>query len=241
MPDSAAWDRRAFLAAALAGGTGWLLAGCAQSGRLATDLPSPPWPGTSGSSYSPPVPAGTTSPAPSASQSPPVPPGVLPRRQWATAAPRTSRMRPMRPVRYITVHHTAGPVFVASGRRDTAARLDDIRRYHQDDRGWGDIGYHFAVDRAGRVWECRPLSYQGAHVRYYNESNLGVVALGNFDEQQPSPAQLDGLRRHVQGLMRTYRVPISRLRTHQEWAPTACPGRSLQQYMVMARATRNMG
>ena len=28
-----------------------------------------------------------------------------------------------------------------------------------------DVGYHYAVDRAGRVWECRPLTWQGAHVR----------------------------------------------------------------------------
>ncbi|MDY7108758.1 MAG: N-acetylmuramoyl-L-alanine amidase, partial [Planctomycetota bacterium] len=66
-------------------------------------------------------------------------------------------------------------------------------------------------------------------------SDIGVVALGNFDRQQPSRAQLNALRRHVRLLMSTFNVPATRLRTHQEWAPTACPGRSLQRYMVAKR------
>jgi hypothetical protein len=33
----------------------------------------------------------------------------------------------------------------------------------------------------------------------------------------------------------------ARLRTHQEWAPTACPGRSLQRYMVNARSAGTFG
>jgi hypothetical protein len=167
-------------------------------------------------------------------------PGVLTRAQWASGRPIPARMNAMLPVRWITVHHDGMDPFTGDDARAAAGRLDAIRRAHVN-RGWGDIGYHFAVDRAGNVWEGRPLTWQGAHVKDHNEHNVGVVALGNFDRQQPTRAQLTALHRHVRLLMDTFSVPAARLRTHQEWAPTACPGRHLQRYMVNARTTGTFG
>jgi N-acetyl-anhydromuramyl-L-alanine amidase AmpD len=142
-------------------------------------------------------------------------------------------MQPLSPVHSITVHHDGMRPFFEVGDRGVVARLEAIRRSHRDVREWGDIGYHYAVDRNGRVWECRPISHQGAHVSNHNEGNVGVLALGNFDQQPLTPAQLDGLSRHVSWLMRQYGVPIGRVRTHREWdtARTVCPGTALQRYM----------
>lgn len=165
--------------------------------------------------------------------------GVIRRSVWAKGQPVPALMNRMLPVRYITVHHAA-MLFTDTNENATAAHLESIRRGHRG-RGWGDIGYHFAVDRAGRVWEARPLSWQGAHVANKNESNLGIVTLGNFDEQSPSNVQLDALRRFVTFNMRQYNVPLSRVKTHQEWAPTRCPGTSLQRYMVSARSNGTLG
>jgi hypothetical protein len=186
-------------------------------------------------------------PGPGADPAPPplLPPaalaGVIPRSGWTSAAPATGQMRPMLPVHYVTIHHSAGPVFDSTDRSATVERLESIRRYHRETLGWGDIGYHFAVDRAGRVWECRSLRWQGAHVRDFNEANLGVVLLGNFDEQEPGRVQLEAMQQHVLNVMRVCRVPVARLRTHQEWAPTACPGRALQRHMVSQRAAKAFG
>jgi len=142
----------------------------------------------------------------------------------------------MLPVRWITVHHDGMSAFNANDQPSAAARLEAIRRAHRG-KGWGDIGYHFAVDRGGRVWQGRPLRWQGAHVKDCNPGNVGVVMLGNFDIQSPSKAQTDALQMHLAWLMKAYSVPVGRLRTHQEWptAKTACPGRSLQAHMVKAR------
>lgn len=223
--------RRAFLLALAAAGAGFALSGCQATSSSAESLPGPIWP--TGSTASGQDVVHDNAPAPA---SPSRSTGVLARSQWAGGRPVPSLMKPMRPVRYITVHHSAGPVFQASDRAGTISRLESIRRYHRNDRGWGDIGYHFAIDRMGNVWEGRPLRWQGAHVKDHNVGNIGVVVIGNFDQQSATPAQLAGVTRHVQLLMRTYRVPVSRVRTHQEWAPTACPGRSLQRYMSGARS-----
>ena len=149
-------------------------------------------------------------------------------------------MNRMSPIRYITVHHDGMQPFFEADQTSTAARIEAIRRAHRG-RGWGDIGYHFVVDRAGRVWEARSTSYQGAHVKDHNFANIGVVALGNFDQQQPSRAQLNTVQHLLGELMNSYGVPTSRVRTHQEWAATACPGRHLQEYMNTSRQLGRLG
>ena len=57
------------------------------------------------------------------------------------------------------------------------------------------------------MWEARPLVYQGAHVKDHNPGNIGVVVLGNFEQQAPSEAQLAAVRKHLSALMRAYGCP----------------------------------
>ena len=128
-------------------------------------------------------------------------------------------------------------VFTSTSKSSAASRLELIRKSHlrRDGGRWGDIGYHFAIDPAGRLWQARPLTWQGAHVRAKNEGNIGVVVLGNFERQSVNRAQLGAVTSTLQSLMGKFNVPVSRVRTHLEWAATACPGRSLQQAMVGMR------
>ncbi len=160
---------------------------------------------------------------------------VLPRAAWADGAPVPSRMNRMSPIRYITVHHDGMDPFYGTDRASVSAHLESIRLLHRK-KGWGDIGYHFAVDRAGRLWEARSLRYQGAHVKDHNFGNIGIVVLGNFEEQRPTTEQLEGVRRHIAMLMRAYNVPGNRVQSHQEWgARTVCPGTRLQAFLVKLR------
>jgi len=163
-----------------------------------------------------------------------LPSGVIPRSQWATGNPVLSRLNPMTRIYRITVHHDGMTPFWQSNETDSKARLNLIRKGHLS-RNWGDIGYHYIIDRAGRIWEGRPIIYQGAHVKYHNPGNIGVMCLGNFDLQSPTNPQLAALNHHVATLMRRHGVPVPLVFTHQELRPTACPGRSLQQHMVLLR------
>lgn len=205
-----------------------LLAGCASTTKTSR-LPGPVW--RDGSHA--PQPAPTPAPAPT---DPSLPSGVIARSRWAKGSPVSSLMNPMRPVQYITVHHDGTSPFYAVDESTSMARLESIRNAHRG-QSWGDIGYHFAIDRGGRIYQCRPLNWQGAHVKDHNEGNIGVVNLGNFDQQSPSDAQARALRSFLTTLQTQYRVPVSRIRTHQEWAATACPGRSMQSYMTTLRSS----
>ena len=161
---------------------------------------------------------------------------VIDRRRWTSTAPVRRHINTMNGVRQITIHHEGWvPVFF-SDEASTIDRLQKIHKVHVRDRGWADIGYHYIIDRAGRVWEGRDLRYQGAHVKNHNSHNIGIMVLGNFDKQQPSTAQTRQLVSTLRALMRQHRIAASRVRTHQEYNPTACPGRALQAQMNAIRS-----
>ncbi|HYE03451.1 MAG TPA: peptidoglycan recognition family protein [Phycisphaerales bacterium] len=220
-------SRRFLLGGGLVAGAA-LMTGCQSSGRLGA-LPAPRWPSDTRPMPAPPTPA----PGPAHAVAPP---GVIPRAQWTRAGVAKSwDINPMNGVSRITIHHDAMPSQRIRAAADAAARLEQVRRAHVEDRGWADIGYHYIIDPAGRVWEGRSTRYQGAHVADTNENNLGIMVMGNFDQQTPTPQALAALERFTGQQMARYRIPLARVHTHQELKPTRCPGNALQAFMVRAR------
>lgn len=178
-----------------------------------------------------------TAPEPQVALPQPLPGGVraIPRASWAKANPIPTRLNPMGSIKRITVHHEGWTPVYFTDTASTAARLESIRQSHLQRLGAGDIGYHYVIDRQGRLWEGRNIAYQGAHVSKENENNLGIMVLGNFTQQSPSSGQLATLQTVIASMMRQYRVPVARVYTHQELGPTSCPGTSLQSAMVSIR------
>jgi hypothetical protein len=196
--------------------------------------------------YLPPVVAApaTTPSGPAISVSSAVP--IVPRSMWTTVGPLMGTGRSinrMGSVNRITIHHEGDVVFTATSQGSVAQRLESIRQYHitrmsssKPGEKWADIGYHYIIDPAGRVWEGRSVSWQGAHVKNQNENNLGVMVMGNFDLQRPTPQALGTLDAFVTQQMRRFNVSRSRVYTHRELNPTECPGTNLQTYMVKTRS-----
>ncbi len=227
------YSRRQLLTRGIGGlaslGAASLLPGCQNGSTTQLGMPLTPWPDlrphpdSRGNGYTP-SPVRTVSTATATKI-----PGVNPRSAWTSTGPMRSRINPMRGVSRITIHHEGMPTaFTATGRDATRTRLELIRNSHVNHRKWADIGYHFIVDRAGRVWTGRSLAYQGAHVKNENENNIGVMCLGNFEIQTPSAAQVTALENFVRDLRRRYRVTEARIYTHRELGLTTCPGRNLQ-------------
>lgn len=220
------------------------LTGCAGSGQYAggatggdAALPNPRW---HSASPNPPVCiVPPTNPPPAV----PVKGGVviLPRTAWTSAGPRKGVINEMNGVSRITVHHEGSTVFTGTSQSDVAARLESVRASHLSRRArsgerWCDIGYHYIIDPAGRVWEGRSTRFQGAHVQDENEHNLGIMVLGNFERQRPTPQAMQALDTFLEMQMQRYNVPLQRVRTHRELGPTSCPGSSLQVFMNQTRS-----
>jgi N-acetylmuramoyl-L-alanine amidase len=110
------------------------------------------------------------------------------------------------PVQKLIVHHTATP----NADSDPAATIRSIYYYHAVTQGWGDIGYNFLVDGAGRVYEGRhSRSYApgetptgedvggrgvtGAHAQGFNSGTVGVALLGTFSQTNPTAAAREAI------------------------------------------------
>jgi hypothetical protein len=230
-------SRRGFLAGSLMAAGSLLLVGCGSGRQVVRGTPGVLWPderpvATPRVPLNPPS-TNVTGPAavPTAQAT-----GVLPRSAWTSTGPIVRLADPMGPITRITVHHDGMPPVTLRTQAEVARRIEQIRRAHVEGRGWADIGYHYVIDPQGRVWEGRPVRLQGAHVQDNNPGNLGILVMGNFDEQTPTASARDALDGFLAEQVRRYRVPLSRVYTHQEFKRTACPGRSLQRYMLETRS-----
>jgi hypothetical protein len=224
-------NRRDLLKGGLITGAGLLLTACNKQRAKWTplsqdELDGPPHvlPPADHRPYTPPPLAGSA------------PSGVTPRREWTGAGPVLSLINPMNGVNRITVHHSAVISSSVRGKGDAARMLNSIRNGHLA-QGWADIGYHYIIDPTGRIWEGRNVRFQGAHVKNNNEHNLGIMMMGNFDVERPTPEALAALDGFVGDRMRAYDVPVHRVFTHQEITATECPGRNLQSYMIATRSS----
>lgn len=155
---------------------------------------------------------------------------MLCRDAWGAAAPRAGGRA--HAIERITIHHSAA---VLGDNRRAPDRIRQHQRYHQESRGWIDIAYHYGVDRNGNVYELRDTGLAGdTGTNYDPAGHLLLLAEGNFDEEQPTDAQLvtladlaaAGIGRH--GLRGELASVVS---GHRDHASTSCPGASLYARM----------
>ena len=66
----------------------------------------------------------------------------------------------------------------------TKASMDigasEIKKWHVDDNGWDDIGYHYIIKRGGLVEVGRPEAFQGAHAPSVNSKSVAICLVGGM-------------------------------------------------------------
>jgi hypothetical protein len=138
-------------------------------------------------------------------------PPIIARQAWAQGRARPRHRPEYGSVKLAFVHHTASPNGYGAG--EVPAMLMAIFTYHVDVRGWWDIGYNFAVDRFGRIWEARAGGIDepviGAQAGGYNAESTGVAVLGDFMDVVPSKAAVRALERLVAWKLSLHGVPTS--------------------------------
>lgn len=146
---------------------------------------------------------------------------IVQRREWG-ARPPTGPYRFHLP-RLLVVHHSYRPSEEDYDHLGGEATVREIQRYHMEERGWIDIGYHFLIGPDGQVFEGRPPHVVGAHVRRRNTLKLGICLIGDFRNHPPSPEALQSLVGLVSWLR--YLFGIGRhLYGHRDFVQTECPG-----------------
>ena len=83
-------------------------------------------------------------------------------------------MRPLTEVKFIVIHCA-----------DTKSSMDvsvcDLRKWHVEERGWSDIGYHHFIKFDGSTHECRSDKYQGAHCQTVNDKSIAICLEGGYE------------------------------------------------------------
>lgn len=134
----------------------------------------------------------------------------------------------MRDMNEIVVHCTAtNPSWYAD--KDAEDVVNEIRRWHTQERGWSDIGYHFIIHRNGQIKAGRPITRTGAHTKGRNKGSIGIALVGgrggaaddafldNFtaDQERELRALIDSLKGEF--------PTISTVSGHNDYASKACP------------------
>ena len=130
----------------------------------------------------------------------------------------------------LVFHHSASP-------RDTTTP-EMIRRWHVEERGWDDVGYHHMIDGLGNHHPGRPIVFQGAHVRGYNTRTIGICLFGDNTKAD------EGWNRHqfaaAHDLIEAYAKILGRepvITSHREIrgpGETVCPGLDIREWLYEA-------
>lgn len=131
----------------------------------------------------------------------------------------------------IVVHHTGGTD--ANPKADTSHHTFEIvNDWHKQAFNYKSslgfyIGYHYFIDKAGKVKQGRADYEAGAHTIGENTRSIGVCLAGNFDVTEPTPEQVASLRSLLKSLMVSSDIPASAIYPHRHFAKKSCYGNKL--------------
>ena len=154
----------------------------------------------------------------------------------------------------VVIHHTAS----ANGysKAGAAAVVKGIWNFHANVNDWGDVGYHFLVDRYGTVYEGREGSltgfYEGGHAYGANTNTLGISVVGNFVYEEPPYAAQNSVAKVAAWLFKRIGIEdpykgiwvqgqpaggrwIPALSGHRDVGGTECPGQAFYDKLPRLR------
>jgi len=140
------------------------------------------------------------------------------------------------PVREIAVHCSATRSDWMAG-RPLAEKIAEIRRWHMAaPNNWADIGYHWIIDRDGKVLPGRAENVIGAGIAGHNAGVIHVCLLGGHGSAETdrfadhfTPPQHITLGQMIDAISAHTR--IERVSGHNEYAAKACPGFNVPKWM----------
>jgi len=124
-------------------------------------------------------------------------------------------MRPLNKIDFICIH-------CADSKKSMDVDVETLRRWHVEENGWSDIGYHYFIKFNGSLHKCRDTKYQGAHCKAINQNSIAVCLEGGFNgEDNFTVPQLNQLKSLINSLKIQY--PNAALVGHNHFDEKSCP------------------
>uniref|UniRef100_UPI0037E70AAF peptidoglycan recognition protein 6 n=1 Tax=Semicossyphus pulcher TaxID=241346 RepID=UPI0037E70AAF len=156
-------------------------------------------------------------------------PPMIPRCMWGAEPYRGTPTNLSLPLSFMFIHHTFIPGQPCLTFAQCSENMRSMQRFHQDDRGWDDIGYSFVAGSDGYIYVGRSWHWQGAHTLGHNSIGYGVSFIGDYTSSLPS--------QHSMGLVRDQLASCAvgggrlkanfTLQGHRQVVSTSCPGDAL--------------
>lgn len=156
---------------------------------------------------------------------------------------------PEKVVKFV-IHHSA----TTRNQDNPTQAIRDIYYHHAMTRGWGDIGYNYIIDPAGRVYEGRygGEGVIGGHATRANHGSIGIMVLGNYEDAQVPEAVITAISRliyeksRIHGIvpdgMSTFRGEfIPNILGHRDVGSTRCPGHYIYEKLPIIRTIAAKG
>ncbi|KAG7491606.1 hypothetical protein MATL_G00005440 [Megalops atlanticus] len=155
-------------------------------------------------------------------------PVIIPRCQWRARPYRGTPTRLALPLSSMFIHHTHHPKPCHTFQQ-CAAYMRAMQSFHQDVRGWDDIGYSFVAGSDGYLYEGRGWQWRGAHTRGHNSRGYGVAFVGNYTATLPAQRSLEQVRGRLAscGVSGGRLVGNFTMYGHRQLVDTTCPGDAL--------------
>ena len=140
----------------------------------------------------------------------------------------------------IIVHHTGGSDAqpLSDSSNSTAQDIDSWHKERwpgftsnlfKNDRGENyHVGYHFVIEKNGKIVQCRDYAEEGAHTYGQNKSSIGICLSGNFDLTLPTKAQEKSFRRLYNTITAMYpHITSNHIFPHRKFSRKTCYGKRL--------------
>lgn len=137
----------------------------------------------------------------------------------------------------VHMHHTWSPNH--SNNQSTLQLHKNMRNYHMNTNGWGDIAQHVSIGKDGKVVLGRSITLRPISASYYNGSQnwhpFMFETIGNFDVGHD---KLHGVQlASVLAILHFFHVVSGKpIKFHREMSSKTCPGSGLDKAKITAQA-----
>jgi hypothetical protein len=144
-------------------------------------------------------------------------------------------LRPERAIRTVIVHHFYRPT---AAQWKGLTTLQSVQRFHTQQNGWSDIGYHIVIGPDDTIWLARPIEQAGAHCKGENEHSVGIAYAADFDTEDPSANGLSTGQSAVAAVCGHFAIPAHEVYFHRDFAQKTCPGTKLSREPYRAEVAK---
>ncbi len=154
---------------------------------------------------------------------------IVQRAEWADTDPMFERLVKHTPKR-LTIHHEG---MMNDGSVPGDEKLRRLLRFSLKQKPWGDVPYHYVIDRTGCIRAARSMTFApDTNTGYDVIGHITICVNGDLTKQPLLEPQYRALVNLLVKLSAELKIPDDQIAGHMDYSPgkTTCPG-ALETYI----------